>query len=78
MTQDIYKHVVITAYGEVVLSEKTLRWLDWRHPGWCELMKKKRRSKKRDKLMRTIAKLQMATSLIAEIAWHDGEVLERL
>lgn len=69
--------VVVTSFGTVTLSKKTLKWLDSLDPDWREISASKRRGKHAIYVISRVREMEIAVRVAAEIMWHSGKVMGR-
>lgn len=69
-------HVVVTDFGTVRLSQKTLAYLYSTAPDWQEIMANKRRRGRRARFVRDrVRAVEAAVNVAAGIEWVAGENL---
>jgi hypothetical protein len=70
--------MVVTDFGNVLLSNKTIAWLDSINAEWRSIVSsKKRRGKKAAYVRAVFRNLEDAIKICAEIEFHSGSDLER-
>jgi len=69
-------NIIHTPYSDVLLSARTLKWLDTMAPGWREGAFRKARTKMQQETREQIQRLEDAVALAAEVAWVNGDKLE--
>ena len=69
--------VIITAFGSVKLSQRSLAWLDSIHIDWRTFAPdKKQRGKRAEYARQKVKRFAEAVAIAAEIAWHAGDDLK--
>lgn len=70
-------YVYVSAFGPVMLSKKTLKYLEEAIGNeWVAVLNSKPRSKKKREEKELIEKVMSAVETCARIEWNDGGVLE--
>jgi len=70
--------IIITDYGVVTISARSMKWLNSIDPEWREIHINTRRRGKHAKYVRAqLLNFETAVIVAAAIAWTSGEVLRK-
>ena len=70
-------YIIVTDFGNVRLSERSVAWLTSLDPKWIELAANKRRRGKHATYVRDqLRRFEDAVMIAAKIAWHANDDLQ--